>query len=236
MADPAERERDVARLLDRWPWQYGGVIIGGYAVAAYGFPRYSTDVDLVVKPESLKPLGEWLAAAEFRPGPIPENIEQNYAGRGLRYKNGDTTIDLLPGVVRDREASVDVPESWISKDPIHQRLVLLDGRTETAVPVCRVTAFWALKLQAGREKDLSDMFVTRDERIDTADIQRMYRGLRVATLDAKLQTVVKRLDDPKIQADVRSRLGMGRRSGLDFPTEWTRFKTRVVQLVDGILE
>lgn len=42
------RERKALDLLDSWPWNFGGVLIGGYAIAAYGRPRYSDDVDIVV--------------------------------------------------------------------------------------------------------------------------------------------------------------------------------------------
>ncbi len=40
--DPVSRERKVLGLLDEWPWELGGVLIGGYSIAAYGVTRYST--------------------------------------------------------------------------------------------------------------------------------------------------------------------------------------------------
>ena len=46
--DPVAREKKVLCLLDAWPWELGGVLIGGYAIAAYGGLRYSDDVDIVV--------------------------------------------------------------------------------------------------------------------------------------------------------------------------------------------
>jgi hypothetical protein len=46
--DPDLRESAALELLDAWPWELGGVVIGGYAVCAYGPPRYSSDVDVVI--------------------------------------------------------------------------------------------------------------------------------------------------------------------------------------------
>lgn len=54
--DPADRERKVLSLLDAWPWELGGVLIGGYAITAYGKPRYSDDVDIVIPNVALEKL------------------------------------------------------------------------------------------------------------------------------------------------------------------------------------
>lgn len=233
--DPAAREREVAELLDAWPWSVGGVIIGGYAVAAFGAPRYSTDIDVVLNVGGFARIDEWLLREKFARGKIPEDIEQNYAGKGFRYKRGDITIDLLPGVVRDRDAGVDVPEWWIAKDPLKTRLFLLDTSTKTEVPVCRLAAFWALKLQAGREKDLSDLFVTRDMSLDAKDIQDMFRSIHKPSLDDKLRLVLKRLDESKIFQDAMSRLGVSKRGKIDRDAEWAKFKTKVEHVAHPII-
>lgn len=67
--DPAAREKAVAELLDKWPWDLGGVIIGGYVSAAYGQPRYSNDIHVVIPVASLNPLIDWLTSIRSSPGP-----------------------------------------------------------------------------------------------------------------------------------------------------------------------
>ncbi|HWG91671.1 MAG TPA: nucleotidyl transferase AbiEii/AbiGii toxin family protein [Candidatus Thermoplasmatota archaeon] len=233
--DPGARERAVAELLDRWPWELGGVIIGGYAIAAYGKPRYSTDIDVVIKIEAFEALDKWLLSEGFTRGPIPEDLEQNYAGKGFQYVRENVTIDVLPGVVRDREAGVNVPERWITKDALTTRLFLLESATKTEVPVCRLEAFVALKIQAGREKDLSDLFVLRDEKINAKEIQEMFQSLRTSTLEAKLRLVLKRLDDEKIFNDSMARLGLNRRGKLDRGAEWAKFKAKMRAIIEPIL-
>lgn len=233
--DDAAREREVAELLDRWPWDLGGVIIGGYAIAAFGAPRYSTDIDIVVPLRAFDAIDQWLLAEKFTRGEIPEDIEQNYAGKGFRYKHGDITIDILPGVVRDREAGVDIPETWISKDPLKTKLILIETSTKTEVPVSRLTAFWALKLQAGREKDLGDIFMTRNMAVDAKDIQQMFAKIRKPTLDDKLRLVLKRLDDPKVFEDTMSRRGYTRAARQKAEPEWAKFKAKVEGIVEPII-
>ncbi|MDE2046734.1 MAG: nucleotidyl transferase AbiEii/AbiGii toxin family protein [Thermoplasmata archaeon] len=64
--DPAVRERSVLALLDDWPWKLGGVLIGGYALAAYDRPRYSEDVDVVVPVGRAAELEEWISDRSYR--------------------------------------------------------------------------------------------------------------------------------------------------------------------------
>ena len=60
MTDQATRESAVIALLEEWPWKLGPTVIGGYAIAAYGAPRYSDDVDFVI-PEDARGASEaWL--------------------------------------------------------------------------------------------------------------------------------------------------------------------------------
>lgn len=233
--DPGLREREVAELLDRWPWDLGGVIIGGYAIAAFGAPRYSTDIDIVVPLAAFPKIDEWLLVQKFERAPLPEDLEQNYAGKGFRYRRNEIAIDILPAVVRDREAGVDIPESWIAKSPFKTRLFLLESSTREEVSVCRLSAFWALKLQAGREKDLSDLFMTRGMEIDAGDIQRMFRSIRKPSLEAKLRTVLQRLEDPKTYRDAMSRLGLARRGKIDREAEWAKFSAKVRSVIEPIL-
>lgn len=58
--DPGHREHKVIALLDEWPWNLGGVVIGGYSLSAYGKPRYSSDVDIVIPSSSSDAVKDWL--------------------------------------------------------------------------------------------------------------------------------------------------------------------------------
>lgn len=209
MPDPAERERAVAGLLDAWPWHLGGVVIGGYAVAAYGAPRYSDDVDIVVPISALAPLEDWLKGEGFESERAPDDLVQNYAGRLGRWRQGDITLDVIPGVVRDREARVDVPEKWVAKDPLRVRLLLMETSTRTEIPVARPEAFWVLKLQAGRLRDLADLFAVHEVTVDLEEVRGLFQSLWCESLGAKLQKVQEKLTQERLYADSLSRLARG---------------------------
>jgi hypothetical protein len=114
LVDPETRERGVLALLDSWPWESGGVVVGGYAALAYGPPRYSDDVDVVIPSTSATAIRSWLLGEGFELQRHSVPNPQNFAGEVERYVLGDIKLDLLAGAVRDWEAQVDVPEEWIS--------------------------------------------------------------------------------------------------------------------------
>jgi Nucleotidyl transferase AbiEii toxin, Type IV TA system len=204
-----ERGRAVISLLDRWPWDRRGVVIGGYAILAYGPPRYSDDIDIVIPNAAASRVRAWLKAEGFtrteRSVPNPENFE----GEVERYGRGPVAPDLLAGAVRDRDAKIDLPEKWISKNPRRERLVTLSARTAGEIPVARPEALWALKLQAGRPRDISDLCAISDLPFDPNEVASVFRGLLTDSLVAKLVSVRSGLNARKIYVDSLSRRQLG---------------------------
>ncbi len=233
MIDRAGRERCVVELLDNWPWEWGGVIIGGYAVAAYGSPRYSNDLDVVIPVAILRPLVEWLTTQGFATRKVPVDIVQNYQGKIARLERDPITVDLLPGAVRDREAKVDIPEAWITKSPTKLRLVLRNSSTRNEIPIVRPEAFTALKLQAGRVQDLSDLFAMRNTPVNGKTVSNLFEKTWCDTLKAKLTAVLQKLEVPKTCHDTLSRLSLGSPDSLANQREWENFVRKIRAMIPG---
>lgn len=232
MSDPSDREAAGVELLDAWPWQHGGALIGGYAVAAYGAPRYSDDLDIVVPTDALEPLVTWLTAErDFKELQVPPDLMQNYAGKVGRWANDELTVDLLPGVVRDREAQIDIPERWITRDPIRERLVLIETSTRNAVPVVRKEAFWALKLQAGRVRDLGDLLSIGARGTDLGQVRELFQNMMCDTLAAKLAKVQAALEHDKTYRDTLSQRLLGSPSLPKNRDAWEHLKANVAACI-----
>lgn len=227
--DPVEREQLVLSLLDSWPWEFGGSIIGGYAIDAYGRPRYSDDVDIVVPSKSVDDLKSWLSEHGFKI--VNYNIPnpQNYDGRTFRYIKGEITLDLLAGCVRDRDAQIDIPEEWITHDCRSLKLFLLSGSTTNEVPVARSEALWALKLQAGRDQDITDLFSIMQVPVKATEVKELFKNLWTETLALKLDRTLKKTREKKLYEDSMSRLAMkqNERSKKD----WQRFQNIVEAMI-----
>lgn len=111
----------------------------------------------------------------------------------------------------------------------------METSTKTETPVCRLTASWAIKLQAAREKDLGDLFMTLAMPVDAKDIQETFHKLWKPTLDDKLCLVLRRLDDPKVFEDAMSRRGYTRAARRNAEPDWARFKAKVKAIIEPIL-
>jgi Nucleotidyl transferase AbiEii toxin, Type IV TA system len=232
LVDRDAREKSTLSLLDRWPWERGGVVIGGYAVIAYGPPRYSDDVDIVIPAASSLEIREWLRTEGLRLHRHSTPNPQNFGGQVERYKSADVTLDLLAGAVRDRDAKVDIPAEWVIQNSRIIRLVTLAGRTENSIPIARPAALWALKLQAGRPRDIADLFAMYDTPFDSEEVRALFQRLSSKSLLSKLQSVRSRLETRQLFVDSLSRRQLGSPSSPDNIRRWNRF----VSLVDGIVK
>lgn len=236
MVDRSAREKAVVELLDEWPWDAGGAIIGGYAVAAYGKPRYSEDVDIVLPRGAEGHVTNWLVGQQFHPEDAPNDWAQNYTGTFRRWKKGHVTIDLLVGSVRDRDAQVDIPEPWITSGSTKQRLILLDSSTRKDVPIIRKEAFWVLKLQSGRATDLGDLFAIHDQAFKSREVRECFQAHWCPTLKRKLAKVKLQLEDKKTYRDTLSRLELGSPEKPANKRTWENFKNAVARAMPPLEE
>ena len=231
LVDFAARERAVLALLDEWPWDAGGVLIGGYAISAYGPPRYSVDVDVVIPAESASDIRSWLRRAGFERTAHAVPNPQDYEGQVERFRSNAVTLDLLAGAVRDREAMVDIPERWISKSCRRIVLETLSGKTSQPIPIARPEALWALKLQSGRDLDLTDLFVISDQPTDLGEVRQLFEQLATDSLSRKLRSVLSRLGERRLFEDSLSRRQLGSPNNPQNVKRWERFVSRVESIV-----
>ena len=231
LVDVAARERAALILLDEWPWDAGGVLIGGYAISAYGPPRYSVDVDVVIPAESALGIRSWLRKVGFELTAHAVPNPQNYEGQVERFLSQAVTLDLLAGAVRDREAMVDIPEKWISKNCRRTVLETLSGKTSHPIPIARPEALWALKLQSGRDLDLTDLFVISDQPADLGEVRQLFEQLATDSLSRKLQRVRSKLRERRLFEDSLSRRQLGSPDSPQNAKRWERFISRVESIV-----
>lgn len=225
MPSQAEREAVAISLLDRWPWSEGGCLIGGYAVAAYGKPRFSRDIDLVL-PKSLRvsSLG-WLRNDGFRTRDS-SRVHPTFQDAATLV-NAYLSVDLMFGSVKDRESGASVKEVWVSERPRLTRLDLLTGTTALRVPVARPEALWVLKLVAGRDQDLSDLFAISKEPFDVSEVREELQTASTPGLRAKLDRIPDRLGISKVYSDSLAAREMGKRDAPQNVRAWARFKELV---------
>lgn len=204
--DPLNRERKSLALLDEFPWDSGSVVIGGYSIVGYGAIRYSNDLDLVIPKSASDEIINWFYSKNFTIDKTAIPNPQNYEGKFVRLKKEEVTVDLLIGAVRDRCAQVDIRENWITRNMERTKIRGLNSITKNKIPLARLEAVWALKLQAGRSQDLTDLFSIFNRPFSKNEIVDLFKGLMCETLKSKLLKTKVKVREPKLYADTRSNL------------------------------
>lgn len=121
------------------------MVIGGYAVTAYGHPRYTGDIDFFVEksPENSKQI---VAAVHSFFGPLPGVSEEAYLDdkRMSQFGVPPYRIDILVSIL-----GVDFIDAYPRRE-----MMPLCG---TLVPFISLQDLKANKLATGRHKDLGDL-------------------------------------------------------------------------------
>jgi hypothetical protein len=122
------------------------VVIGAYALALHGVPRFTGDLDLFVRPTPENAARVWRALARFgAPIQAAGVSEADFAMPGVVYQIGlpPSRIDVLTEIT-----GLSFDEVWATRE-----ITDLDG---ASVPFIGRDAFVRNKLATGRPKDIVD--------------------------------------------------------------------------------
>jgi hypothetical protein len=198
LTDKAAREREAIEILEDWDWSDGSCIIGGYAVSAYGRPRYSRDLDFVIPTASSEDVLGHLGELGFAVRAIRKPDRPDAFRDSLRLERGPLAIDLMIGYVRDRDTGASVSWQWITNGARKMRLILLTGSTRNLVTVVRPEVLWTLKVIAGRNQDLGDLFAISSEAINVEEIREFLAKMDTPALREKVKDESLRLGSDRI--------------------------------------
>jgi len=139
------------------------VVIGGYAVNAYTFPRFSVDCDIVIKDKKeLEKIEELLFELEYQK--VKNNNETPYDGKFERYEkeisqNFKVSIDVLVEEVLDRQTNAKFSADWVFEN---SALKSLKGKTiseQLELRIIKIDALFVMKFLSCRLTDIRDIFL-----------------------------------------------------------------------------
>lgn len=141
---------DLARRLNRHGARY--VLVGGYALAAHGLVRMTTDIDIAVAPDA-ENNPRWVAALSELPDGVAAELvgeADPFAGDLLHAirVNDAFTVDIMPSVAG-------VPFAALLQQA---EALILDGES---IPVLNLEGLLATKAHSERPKDQADAALLR---------------------------------------------------------------------------
>jgi predicted nucleotidyltransferase len=121
------------------------LLVGAYAVAVYGYPRATKDIDFFVRASQENASSLMRALTRFG-APLDEISESDFAAEGIVFQIGNSPrrIDILT-----RISGVDFERAYANRN-----IVTVDG---LEVPVISMSDLIVNKRATGRTQDLADV-------------------------------------------------------------------------------
>jgi hypothetical protein len=157
ITDFSSREKECFTFLKQIPKEKKYVIIGGYAVSSFGFPRFSVDLDITI-PETELPFFKKLISDngyEFTIG----KEDLTYSGKFERYGKDLVSIDLLINGVQSRQTGYHYSFQYIFKNSQIRETSGWDQTNRANVRIAKKEMLIALKIHSMRMADIRDIIM-----------------------------------------------------------------------------
>lgn len=150
--------RENALLAAMNDWRPEATTVGGYGASTQSIPRYSVDLDLVIKRAELESARAHLTNSKLKKVKERVEIEKNYGGSWERWEGGpeDITVDLLVDSVTDRTFKVPFSYEEIRKDAQVMDLIGIRAKGPRMLVASREVLI-VLKVQPMRTRDIGDI-------------------------------------------------------------------------------
>ncbi len=172
------RETECYEFLKAIPKNKKYVLIGGYAVSGYGFPRLSVDLDIVIPKKELKFFENLCKQQGYILSIERADLDNIYNGEFKRYvKSGKlpTSIDMMINSITSRQTGSSYSVNYLIKN---SRIMQINGW----YPDCNVQTriankemLIALKINSMRTADKRDIIMLCYE---TPDIEKILEHLK----------------------------------------------------------
>lgn len=166
--DLSKRENECFDFLNLLKKDMDYVVIGGYAVSSFGFPRFSVDLDIVISEKEVPSLKKLIKDKGFIFS--KEKADLNYSGKFERYEKGLISIDLLINTVQSRQTGYSYPFSYIFKNSEMREVSGWDPSLKAKIRIPNKEMLITLKVHSMRMADKRDIIMLCYEKPDVEKI------------------------------------------------------------------
>ncbi len=157
IVDFSQREKECFDVLNQVPKQRKYVIIGGYAVTSFGFPRFSVDLDITIPEHETRFFRKLLEEQGFHLRKTKEDLA--YSGKFERYEKGLVSVDLLINDVQSRQTNFCYPFEYIYQHSEIRETSGWDPSHTSKVRVVKKELLISLKIHSMRMADKRDIIM-----------------------------------------------------------------------------
>jgi hypothetical protein len=157
IADFSQREKECFDFLRLIPSKKHYVVLGGYAVTSYGFPRFSIDLDISIPENELPFFKKLIFDSGFKFTKGKEDL--TYSGKFERYEKNLVSIDLLINGVESRQTGHCYPFQYIFKNSQIRETSGWDPTNKVKARIAKKEMLIALKIHSMRMADKRDIIM-----------------------------------------------------------------------------
>ena len=168
ITDFSKREKECFDFLNQIPKQKRYVVVGGYAVTSFGFPRFSVDLDITIHECEISFFKQLLSEDDFILKTTKEDLV--YSGRFERYEKGLVSVDLLINGVQSRQTNYFYPFEYIYKNSEIRETNGWDPINKSKARIVKKELLIALKIHSMRMVDKRDIIMLCYEKPDSHKI------------------------------------------------------------------
>ncbi|MFQ5887698.1 MAG: hypothetical protein ACE5HY_03280 [Candidatus Hydrothermarchaeales archaeon] len=195
-----KREEKCFDFLKAIPINRRYVLVGGYAVSSFHFPRLSVDLDIAIPEEELKFFEDLLKKQDFVLTDKKSNFDRTYRGRFEKYrKNGKlpVSVDLLIGSIHARQTNYAYSFDYVFRNSVTREIRGWHPRIRVKARVADKEMLIGLKINSMRSADKRDIIMLCYEKPDADKIIKHLKDCPKETILQHIKELKNILIDPK---------------------------------------
>jgi len=194
-----ERERVCLELLGKLPNSY--VLIGGYAVSAFEFPRFSVDLDVVIPEKDFEQFSGTLETQGFSKVKEADDFALKYKGSFVCFRKMveslSVSVDLLVGMVQCRQTDAAYSFDYMWKNSEIRMVTGFGVKASAEARVADREMLIALKINSIRMADQRDIIGLCGGTVDTEKVANHLTRAPMDKIREQIGRLLSFLQDPK---------------------------------------
>jgi len=200
------RERACFEFLSAIPGDRKYVLIGGYAVSAFEFPRLSVDLDIAIPQTELGFFEKLIRENNFDLSKEKSDIDEIYSGKFKKFVKRaglPVSVDLLINSVKSRQTGVSYPFDYLYQNSEIRDVTGWHPDSRARVQVIDREMLIALKMNSMRLTDKRDIIVLCYVKPDVDRIAKHLLRCPADIIKRHLEELLSLLEDPSQEDSIR---------------------------------
>jgi len=176
------------------------VLIGGYAVSAFEFPRLSVDLDIAIPQKELRFFNKLVKENGFGLSTEKSDIDEIYSGKFKKFVKKvelPVSVDLLINSVKSRQTNVSYPFDYLYENSEVREVTGWHPESKVKVRVVNREMLIALKMNSMRLTDKRDIIVLCYGKPDVDRIVQHLSRCPKDIIKRHIDELISLIEDPK---------------------------------------